>query len=100
MKWFQNHSYSEKKSSVSKVKKRKSLSKLEVQDSSDDEDAIQSHLSELLKEVKKKQRNPDKTMRLLSLTYSSRRCEMLSNPANTRITVALLAYRVLVAQFM
>lgn len=93
VKWFQNHSYLDKKSSVCARKPCKSpLSK----DHDDvDEDAVQSHLSELAKELKRKSYDDEKTARLLSLTFAARRSEMLSQPANSRISSALQKYRCL-----
>ena len=83
MKWFQNHSYMQRKA----PKKQSSVS-INTQDS-DDEEAVQSHFSELRKELNKKKQNDDKLTRLLSLTYGFRKKQMLSQPANTRITSAL-----------
>lgn len=90
VRWFQNHSYSDKKS-CKKSARTKSLSHDENQ-SSDDEEAVEAHLSELAKEMKKKQHNKDKVARLLSLTFSNCRAEMLSQPANSRISTALQKY--------
>lgn len=51
VKWFQNHSYMDKKSVCAP---RKPPPSMPENSDSDDEDAVQSHLSELVKELKKK----------------------------------------------
>lgn len=54
VRWFQNHNYLDRKSldgSATKKKKRSVSSDSQIGD--DDDEAIQSHLSELQKEVKK-----------------------------------------------
>jgi hypothetical protein len=88
VKWFQNHSYNEKKC----VNKRRRAAKVVDTYESDDDEAIQSHLSELQKELKKKKQDYDKIVRLLSLTFSCRKGDTLSRPANTRITSTLKNY--------
>ena len=89
VKWFQNHSYSEKES----VKKKKIVASTTEDQSSDDEAAVGAHLRELAKELKKKQsRDEDKISRLLSLTFSSRRANMMAHPANPRISTAIQEY--------
>ena len=56
----------------------------------DDGEAIEMHLVELGKEAKKKSsQDADKLARLLSLTYRRRRSEMMSQTANTRISMAI-----------
>ena len=61
-------------------------------DSSDDNEAIDSHLSELIKESKKNKWDDDKVVRLLSLTYACRRRRMNTEAANTRIATSLSKY--------
>lgn len=60
-----------------------------------DEESIQSHLSELVKELKRKTYGDNKVTRLLSLTFAARRNEMLSQPANSRMSFVLQKYRCL-----
>ena len=71
MKWFQNHSYSDKKTTSKKSGRKKSLSHSSENPSSDDDEAVEAHLSELTKEMKREKHDKDKVTRLLSLTFSS-----------------------------
>ena len=89
VKWFQNHSYNEQKQ---KKCVNKPAAKVMDAHESDDEEAVRSHLRELQKELKKKKQDYDKIARLLSLTYSCRKSDILSRPANTRITFTLKNY--------
>lgn len=93
MKWFQNHSYAEKKCIEKPGKKRKSLS-LNNSDTqtSEDEEAVEAHLSELKREFKKKQFDKNKVTRLLSFTFTFRREEILSKPGSTRVSYGLQMY--------
>ena len=50
----------------------------------DDDEAVESHIKELRKEVKKNRMDNDKIVRLLSLSYAKRRDEMMSKSAVTR----------------
>ena len=65
------------------------------EDDGDDAEAMEQHLSELGKEVKKKNPDSDKVARLLSLTYSTRRTYMMSQTASTRTSAALQQYECL-----
>lgn len=70
VKWFQNHSYQDKKQMSEKKKVSKKCNKSSEQ--SDDEEAVSTHIQELVKEANKKKYDQDKIARLLSLTYSTR----------------------------
>lgn len=88
-KWFQNHSYNEKKKDKGKSRAVSTASEA----TSDDEAAVEAHLTELRKELTKKKHNDqDKISRLLSLTFANRRAQMLSQPANARVTSTLQEY--------
>lgn len=54
-----------------------------------DNEAVQLHLTELVKELKRKNYDDEKVVRLLSLTFDARRREMLSRPANSCISSGL-----------
>ena len=59
----------------------------------DDEEAVQLHLQELNKELRKKHnRDSDKLTRLLSSTFYARRSETLSVTASTRVATFLEKY--------
>ena len=89
MKWFQNHSYLNRKL-CSDVKAKKTTGNTNstpgVSDSADDEEAVTLHLTELKKEVKKNRPDDSKLARLLSLTYTSRRNDLIAQTANARIS--------------
>jgi len=71
-KWFQNHSYLDRKASGQAQVKQKVVAKVLV--SEDDDTAVQEHLSELVKESSKKQvSDKDKVVQLLSLTQHGKR---------------------------
>ena len=59
---------------------------------SDDEESVQMHLSELNKELKRKNYDKEKVARLLSLTYSSRRTTMLSHSASICVDSLLQSF--------
>ena len=80
----------EHKSSHKSKKRKQPLSN--PGDGEDDEEAVQSHLCELQKEIKKKKIDNNKVARLFSLTYTFRKGEMLSQPASTRINATLQNY--------
>ena len=84
------------KKSVCAKKPSKPCKSLPSDDHDDvDDEAVQSHLSELVKELKRKSYDDEKIARLLSLTFAARRNEMLSQPANSRISSGLQKYRCL-----
>lgn len=62
VRWFQNHSYSEKKlnDSGNSAKKRRTSAPVVTVSDEEDNEAIDSHLAELEKEVKKsREKSPD-----------------------------------------
>ena len=75
--------------------KKKPRPSQSLQDSEEDDEAVQSHLSELVKELKKRQYADEKIVRLLSLTFSVRRTEMLTQSANSRISSLLQKFKCL-----
>lgn len=87
--WFQNHSYNEKQNEKKKGKTKATTSE---EQTSDDEAAIEVHLAELKKELKRKSTNRDKVSRLLSQTFTSRRTQMMTHPANSRVSSSLQQY--------
>lgn len=92
-KWFQNHSYNEKQSEKKCSKRGKVKATTSEDQTSDDEAAVEAHLSELTKELKRKHnQDVDKISRLLSLTFTSRRTLMMTSPANARISSSLQEY--------
>ena len=92
-KWFQNHSYNEKQSEKKYNKKGRTKTTTNEDQTSDDEAAVEVHLSELTKELKRKHnQDGDKISRLLSLTFTSRRSLMMTRPANARISSSLQEY--------
>ena len=88
IRWFQNHSYSSGDTKLPS-KKKKSLPPCS---DDDDNEAIQVHLKELEKEVKRKSPDEDKLARLLCLTFTGRRNTMLAQTANARVTSAIQKY--------
>ena len=80
VRWFQNHACND--DSSKKAKKKERIVENETP-TEDDDEAVQSHLKELEKEVKKKNMDSDKVTRLLSLTFVSRREGMLSQKIST-----------------
>ena len=81
-KWFQNHSYIDRKES-GKTKKKMPILTSSVED---DGVAIQEQICELKKECAKKNTDCDKIVRLLSLTLTARRENMFEATAATRVT--------------
>ena len=93
-KWFQNHSYLDRRDSGCVQKKRIPVADTSEQD--DDEAAIQEHLRELGKECsRKKITDQDKIVRLLSLTHAARREIMLKITAATRVSDTIEKYGIL-----
>lgn len=92
VRWFQNHSYMERKSCGEKSTKKKSLPIVMSVHDDEDEETVKCHLKELEREVKKKQMDDNKVSRLLSLTYASRRESILSHNATTRVAATLEQY--------
>lgn len=58
----------------------------------DDDEAVSSHLTELVKEAKKAKLDESRVARLMSLTFANWRRDMLSLRANARITSTLEKY--------
>lgn len=58
----------------------------------DDAEAVESHIKELRKEMKKNKMDNDKIVRLLSLSYVKRRDEMMSESAVTRVSSTIRKY--------
>lgn len=78
---------------ATRTKKRKNSDGDQDSESiTDDEEAVTSHVSELQKEFTKKKQDDNKVARLMSLTHSHRKGDILSKPANIRITATLKAY--------
>ena len=95
MKWYQNQTATEKKnlgeSSNGKRKKRVS-SESHTSTSDDDEEGIQMHLKELLKESKKSMRDIEKIIRLQSHTSTFRLRKIEEFPSATRAQRAVEEY--------
>ena len=97
MKWYQNRTGTEKKnlgeSSNGKRKKRVS-SESHASTSDDDEEGVELHLKELLKEFKKKKslQDRDKIIRLQNLTATFRLRKIREFPSATRAQQAIEEY--------
>ena len=96
MKWYQNRTGTEKKnlgeSSNGKRKKRVS-SKSHASTSDDNEEGVELHLKELLKESKKKSlQDRDKIIRLKNLTATFRLRKIGEFPSATRAQQAIEEY--------
>lgn len=76
-------------------KKRNLPTVCDTSQDGEDAEAVEAHLSELKKEMKRKNYDEEKVARLLSLTFDVRRKEMLSQPANSRISSANQIYKCL-----
>ena len=74
------------------MSKRKKVSAASASDVEDDSEAIQSHIKELEKELKRNNYNEVKVSRLMSLTFTTQRSAMLSQRANVRIMPTLQKY--------
>lgn len=78
----------ERKACGEKGKKKKTLPVLD----DDDEETVKCHLKELQTEAKKKKMDDNKVVRLMSLTFATRRETMLSHNATTRVSMTLEQY--------
>ena len=95
VKWFQNHSYLDRKlcGDVNAKKPPSTCSESTVEiPESDDEETVALHLNELKREVKNNRPDDNRLARLMSLTYTSRHSTMASTQANARLSLGINEY--------